>query len=361
MKIVFLIADMCDGGAQRVMSVLSKGMVLHGNNIHMLIFYKNDRDYEIDRHVKLEIMCENYQLYKQWTGLKRTMYIRRYLKKIRPDIAIGFLQAGYALYIASLGMHFLKVASLRNSPEKLERQRGLRAVIERRWFRAADSVVLQTKEQKDYADKKGWHNTVVIPNPVTESMWDIPAHKYAGQCRKIVMAGRLHKQKNYNMALKAFQIVRKKYEDATLSIYGAGEMEYELREMIVSMGLSDSVRLCGWSDNLSKEYGKYDLYLLTSDYEGMPNSLMEAMGAGLPCIATDCPTGPSELIEDGKSGFLVPVGDYKRGAEIIIQVMAMGKEERNKIGDCGRQYIIKKYNSDRISVLWEKHLIKILE
>ena len=64
----------------------------------------------------------------------------------------------------------------------------------------------------------------------------------------------------------------------------------------------------------SKEYGKYDLYLLTSDYEGMPNSLMEAMGAGLPCIATDCPTGPSELIEDGKSGFLVPVGDYKRGA-----------------------------------------------
>ena len=66
-------------------------------------------------------------------------------------------------------------------------------------------------------------------------------------------------------------------------------------------------------------------------------------------------------IEDGKSGFLVPVGDYKRGAEIIIQVMAMGKEERNKIGDCGRQYIIKKYNSDRISVLWEKHLIKILE
>ncbi len=360
MKILFISADLCDGGAQRVMSVLSKEMAQRGHDTHMLVFYKTSHDYRIDPHVKLEIMCEDYGLYKRWTGLRRAIYIRRYLKRIRPDIAIGFLQAGYALYLASFGMHFLKVASLRNSPEKLKRQRGLKAVLERRWFLAADTVVLQTLEQKNYADRKGWHNTVVIPNPVSENIKRNPEYNCAKQCKRIVMAGRLHGQKNYPMALKAFQIVRKRYKDITLSIYGVGTLKDDLQSMICSMGLADCVKLCGWSDNLVAEYRKYDLYLLTSDYEGMPNSLMEAMGAGLPCIATDCPTGPADLIEHGKSGFLVPMNDEGKLSETIIYVMEMDRERRKQIGDCASQFILREFNRSRIARMWEVHLEKML-
>lgn len=360
MKIVFLSSDMCDGGAQRVIATISQYLAQDGNDVYLLIFSKSDRDYPIGNKVKVEYMCQNYEEYKQISEINRTKYIRKYLKKVQPDVGVGFLQAGYALYVASLGMRFVKVASLRNAPESFNTSVSVRSLLSKIWFKRATTVILQTNAQKKFADENGWHNTVVIGNPINESLCDVENHVYRSDLKKIIMAGRLTKQKNYFMAIRAIDILAQQDTNVELHIYGVGEEKTALEKMINDRNLSDKVFLDGWNDNILKELSQYDLYMMTSNHEGMPNALMEAMAKGLPCISTDCPTGPSDLIENDKTGWLIPMNDEAALADTIIKVTNMPLEDRKEIGMAAQRYIIENYNGKVISQKWKNHFENLL-
>ena len=114
----------------------------------------------------------------------------------------------------------------------------------------------------------------------------------------------------------------KDYPNIKLDIFGTGEIKEELLAEIEEKGLQNNVFLKGWTTNTVKEYCEHDIYLMTSNFEGMPNSLMEAMAVGLPCISTDCETGPSDLIDDGVNGYLVKVNNATELAEKIKQIIA---------------------------------------
>ena len=129
----------------------------------------------------------------------------------------------------------------------------------------------------------------------------------------------------------AFQDV----SDAELRIYGTGSQQEHLQSYIDSLKLSDKVHLMGRSNNMSQVFENTDLFVLSSDFEGMPNALMEAMASGLPCISTDCPTGPSDLIINGKNGILVPVNDKEAMSSAMKALyydealsLSMGEEAR---------------------------------
>jgi glycosyltransferase involved in cell wall biosynthesis len=161
----------------------------------------------------------------------------------------------------------------------------------------------------------------VIHNPVdtrrireeAERAVDIPAEAYP----ILVAAGRLDPQKNYPLLLRAVsRVVRE--QPVTLYILGEGSERPRLESLIQSMRLESHVRLLGFQRNPYPYLKRADLFVLSSDYEGFANVVVEAMAVGTPVIATDCPYGPREILADGKYGILVPTGDEEALAQAIL-------------------------------------------
>ena len=136
----------------------------------------------------------------------------------------------------------------------------------------------------------------------------------ANKDNKIVSVGRLMPQKNHKLLLDAFDEVNKKYPDYKLEIYGDGPYKDELKDHIASLGLNNSVFLCGQHKDIFEKIKDASMYVLSSDYEGMPNSLIEAMCLGLPCISTKV-SGATDLIKDGENGLLIDIGNKKELTE----------------------------------------------
>ena len=127
-----------------------------------------------------------------------------------------------------------------------------------------------------------------------------------------------------------------------LKIYGDGKLKSSLNNYIKELGLQENIQLCGRTNNIVEVLKKSDLYILSSNAEGMPNSLMEAMALGLPCISTDCPTGPSDLITHGVNGRLIPIKDEEKLTKSIKHIIN-NPVESIKMGTNARKTIIDKY------------------
>ena len=179
----------------------------------------------------------------------------------------------------------------------------------------------------------------VIPNPVNPLYIGNQKTEYNADSHKIVAAGRLSEQKNYKMMIDAVKLASDEYPDVLLQIYGGGELEDQLCSYIKEQGLDSNVKLMGRSDELYQVYKAADLFVMSSDYEGMPNALAEAMAIGLPCISTDCKTGPRDLIDDGKNGFLVPCKNPESLAQKIKEVFALSSQEQKNIGENAKNKI----------------------
>ena len=126
----------------------------------------------------------------------------------------------------------------------------------------------------------------------------------------------------HNTLSSDFSKIMDKLDTYVVEIYGEGQLRNHIQEQIENMGLENRIFLKGHSDNVFNEIEDAKLFVMSSDYEGMPNALMEAMAMGLPCIATDCPIGGSrEIIRDGENGILVPVNDSDYLANEILKVL----------------------------------------
>lgn len=354
MKILFVSGNMCNGGAQRVIANVSNSLAEKGYDIRLLLFSRNEKEYPISDKVKITALGKTFEEYSQISSLSRMKLIRNYLKETKPDVAVGFLEGGYALFLSSFGLRMKKVSSARINPQHIMTAKGLRAEINRRWFFSSDAVVLQTASQKEYVPEKIKRKSVIIANPVPQYVLEGKCESYNEKCRNLIMVGRLDEQKNYPMAFRAIQIVKKQYSDVHLDVFGKGVLDEELSRMLEEMELTENVSMCGWTQNTLEEYRKHDMFLMTSDMEGMPNALMEAMAVGLPCVSTDCETGPADLIEDGINGYLVPVNDHELLAEKIIKFMEMTFEERFDIAQKAHRTISEKFNIEIITAKWEK-------
>ncbi|MCM1325845.1 MAG: glycosyltransferase family 4 protein [Bacteroidales bacterium] len=353
MKIAFLTGDLSDGGAQRVLSVIANGLAQKGNDVLVIVFAQAEKEYSLCEKIERITLYPSYEEYASVSLLKRLSIMRKVLKRFEPDAAVGFMEAGYALFISSIGLPFKKIGSLRISPYYQEANKSLRGRLERYWFRKASAVVLQTESQKEYAVCHKWANPTVIPNPINSSVFDIGEHSYRDSCSKLIMVGRLHEQKNYPLALHAVQRAVEVIPHLRLEIYGDGEERNELVELTVKLGLQNNVSFMGWHSDIVARYKESDLFLMTSHFEGLPNALMEAMGCGLPCISTDCPTGPADLIKNGVTGMLVPITDVDALTNAIIKICNMSGKERGDMGRRAKEYIRQNYNVECITEKWE--------
>ena len=362
MRILFVTGTLSHGGAQRVISVVANQLAEFGHEVHLIVFRRYENEYPISSKVKLYSIAGSQKEYDTISGFRRVRILRRMIRTIRPDAAVGFLEGGYGMYISSFGLHFSKVASARVNPVYLLEEGGSRGCLNRLWFRHADAVVMQTEGQIRLLPKGcGWHNCAVIANPVSDAALASPVHDYDRPAVRIIMVGRLDEQKDYPMAIDAMTIVHKCYPELKMDIYGEGDDRSLIERKINDSGLNGVVNLKGWTQDVLGEYEASDVFVMSSGYEGMPNALMEAMACGLVCISTDCETGPADLIDDGKNGFLVPVGDSAELARRIMDVAGMTPEKRAKIGNAAKSLMANEFSSEKIGRKWESLLMKVRE
>lgn len=179
--------------------------------------------------------------------------------------------------------------------------------------------VFQTEDAKAWYGNHVRHG-VVIPNAINEAFIKPP---YEGERRKVIAtAGRLSAQKNFGLLINAFADIAEDFPDYSLEIYGEGEKRSELEALAEKRGVAHRVKMPGYTTSLGEKIQDVTLFVLSSDYEGMPNALMEAMALGLPCISTDCPVGgPRCLIKCGLNGVLVPINDARALSSEITKVL----------------------------------------
>ncbi|GAF87149.1 unnamed protein product, partial [marine sediment metagenome] len=168
----------------------------------------------------------------------------------------------------------------------------------------------------------------------------------------IVSVGRLFKPKGLPNLLDALKIVNKK-KTVYLIIIGKGEEEKRLKVMAKKIGINDRVDFIGFKHNPFKYIANADLFVLSSLWEGCPNTLLEAMACRTPVVSTDAPYGPAEIIEDSVNGYLVPVADSSRLAEKILYVLDNLNKQDNVIREA-REKIEKKFSIHKMTRRYEK-------
>ena len=170
----------------------------------------------------------------------------------------------------------------------------------------------------------------------------------------IVTAGRLSEQKNHKILLDAMILVHYRHPECTLKIYGEGNKRTELESYVLERHANKFIQIMPRSNNLVDVYKSADLFVLSSNYEGMPNALMEAMASGIPCISTNCPTGPKELLGENERGLLVPMNDAVSLSEAIIRMLENPKKAY-QYGLYAHNYIKENFTPKKIAVQLMKY------
>ncbi len=321
------------GGAERQIIMLSNEMALRGHEVHMLVLNEFNSPYSISNNVIVHDLSgrENGKL----GVIKRYVAFRETIKKIRPDVTINYnLQGAYFSLLTGKSVCGKILYSERGDPYDSEYS-GILGKVRDYTCRRVDALVFQSEGARDFFTIGSKQKAVVIHNSVT-----VPQDKYPiaeKRDNRIVTVGRLHSQKNPHLLLDAFAKIAPKYPTVQLDFYGDGILHDELQDKTNNLGLEYRVTLHPSRKNIFDSIRTARIFVLPSDYEGMPNALMEAMSLGLPCISADCrPGGARTLIENGKNGFIVPVRDVNALAEKMSYLLdnpdvgeRMAKEARN--------------------------------
>lgn len=345
-KIAIYIPSIYDGGSERFAVVLSKGLADRGYEVFLLTALEQKGEFSVAKNVHRVI------LHKNMNFLRNIMAFRHFLIENDIDVcvAVGIYSNLVSAAANSISLRTKIILSERNAPKQdflSWKSKLLRTLL----YRYGDSFVFQTPVARAFYSKKIQKRGIIIPNPLKDGL-----PKRTGVCRnEIVAVGRLTSQKNYHLLLSAFAEVCKKNEKYTLHIYGQGIEEQVLRNYVNELDIQNRVIFEGFFLNVHDQIKDADIFVMTSDFEGLPNALMEAMAMGFPVISTDCPVGgPRMLIRNGENGLLVPVGDrdaLSAAMIYLIETPILKERIAQKASEVSTLY-----NLDTIISEWEHFL-----
>lgn len=216
-----------------------------------------------------------------------------------------------------------------------------------KFIKAMSSFVTLTNE--DANDWKKIRNCQVIPNFIPSLSINRYNHNYI--CKRVISYGRYSIEKGYDLLLIAWKIVNERHPNWQLDLYGDGEEKNNLIGLKERLRLNSSVHIHGFLSDIDTELQKSDIFVLSSRYEGFALTLAEAMSNGIPCIAFDCPYGPSDIIKDNVDGIVVKNGNIKELAAKMC-FMIENESRRKEMGN--NAYLnVQRYLPDKIMNLWK--------
>lgn len=352
-KIAILTNSLSLGGAERVSVLLAEW--LHSQAIEVAIVTLNkDREegYNLNSGVT-RIAINPDSTSSNFTIIKD---LRKSLKEYRPSLVLVMGVPLCVRVVPSLfGLNIPVIISERNDPTRFAGKK-ITKFLSRFFMKFANGYVFQTKDAMNFYSKKIQGKSTVIPNPLTAE--NMPSPFKGERQKKIVTAGRLVKQKNHSLLINAFYDLLKIYPDYSLHIYGNGSDHDKLELLIKELDLDGKVFLPGASKDIFNEINDAEVFVLSSDYEGMPNALIEAMALGLPVISTDCPCGgPKSLIENMFNGLLIPVADKEKLVASLVMLIS-NKNISTQIGN-NAIYIRNELDKEKICNLWLEYFNKV--
>lgn len=347
-RILFVNSSLTGGGSERVMTLLANEFVSKGYDTTMVLLRGRKPDtYVLDSRIK----CVRF-LYgthnKVIVAAKRAYMLRSLLKSTHFDAVISFMyDINVMTLMSSWGLRLNIIVSERNDPSKRPASPFYRW-FEQKLYLTAKRIVFQTEQVKKMYPSGVQDISVVIPNPVNSSL----PNKYLGSRDKIIVAaGRLVEQKNFTMLIRAFAKFHQVYPEYNLVIYGTGPLLIALKDEVMIQKVEEYVKFPGYVDDVNFKMQKAAMYISTSNFEGISNSLLEALAMGIPTISTNCPVGGAAmLIENHVSGILIPVGDevalYHSMLKIVENAEFADYISGNAVEMC------KKYSVEKVAELW---------
>ncbi len=305
------------GGAERVISILSGKFASHYDAVKIVMWQEAPVFYQIDERVDIisiekEIGSSNY--------LRKILWFRNFLKENNPSLVISFLaKSSIGVLLARICLKIKVVVAERNDPRFLKG--GKMMILFRDFlYTFATGILEQTTSSREYFKGVKLKKTSVIYNPIFMESQYVGKAIGTKKNKKIVSIGRLEPQKNHKMLIDAFAQIHKMYPEYELVVYGEGTCRSALEKQIREKSLTQKVKLPGNQANIFDLICDAELFVMTSNFEGMPNALIEAMCLGIPCVSTEV-SGAVDLIKNGENGLLVPVGNKIALVESIKKVI----------------------------------------
>ena len=339
-KCLFISRTLHGGGAERFISTFTNYLADCGYEVYLLLYEKTESDYYSSDKVKKTILPNETLSLKG--KMLRVIDVYKAISNINPDVIIPFVDTVViCAFIVNCILNKKFIYTIRVSPWQQKKVGNrfsnlMRTIIAYK----ADAIMLQTAEQGEFFPKGYEKREYVVPNPIPERYREIEKTEYRDVFRRIVLTARLEKQKNIPLLINAFdEVIKRKNNGMELYIYGEGTEKDNIQALINSLKINNVCHLMGRNNEVETVLKNADLFIMTSDYEGMPNSLMEAMAIGVPCISSRCKTGPKDLIDDGNTGILFEVGNK----EDLVAKMNWALEHTELMNKMGR-YARKRIN-----------------
>lgn len=355
-NVLFVTASLGFAGAAKMLVFVAESLTARGYNVKIANLENTTTAIEYKRNVSDKIEVINLSGLGTKDQLLKT---RKVAKKMNADIIVGFTEIPNVMArIVGFSLGIPSIMSERGDPARTGVGKGLKNRIVLEIINTSPGGVFQTEGAKEFYGKGLQKRGTVIPNPIFIKE-EIPVVDPEKREKSVVSVGRLDNfQKRYDVMLDAFKLFSDKHPDYVLKLYGRGTDEELIAKWAEERNIADKVKFMGLTEHPMKDTCQDGMFLITSDFEGISNSLLEAMAVGLPCVSTDhTPGGARLLITNRENGLLAPVEDAKGLANAMCE-FAENSELAEKCGEKAKD-VVNRFSPKKIIDMWEEYILKL--
>ena len=356
-NVLFITSSLGFAGAAKMISFVAESLATRNHKICMVNLKQTADVTDYERSLSENIEVKRINSTKR---IDQIFEIKNIAKDFKADVIISF--TGIPNLMARIVGFMIGVPSImseRGDPSK-HNLKGIKNKIERFLVNRSSGGVFQTDGAREYYGRGLRKRGVVIPNPIFIN-GEVPSINFEDREKSVVSVGRLDNyQKRYDVMLDAFKLFSEKHPEYVLKLYGRGSDEELIKAWVEERNLTDKVIFMGLTTQPMQDICGEGMFLITSDFEGISNSLLEAMAVGLPCVSTDhTPGGARLLITDHENGLLAPVEDSVKLAQAMCE-FAENPELAKKCGG-NAQNVVDRFAPTRIIDMWENYILDIIK